>query len=131
VYLPDKILQLAQKIVQSRNVAATYDEQKRVLESSNKGINDDSDRLRKNLGAFKDLSTTSSSTKLVDRYMTDLDAMENQIQTIRKDLADLTQKKNKEAGDRGQLEMRCSLCARSRFFREDSLVPSKNSVLPQ
>jgi predicted nucleic acid-binding Zn-ribbon protein len=72
-----------QEVVQRRRKVQEIQAQAANLDNEVKAIDQDQDRIRKNMNALDKLST------LYKRYVTELDAQETRIQNLRKDASRL------------------------------------------
>jgi hypothetical protein len=85
-----EIEQALRKIVAQKGVVAGFDSQIQARAQETKRIFDDQQRLRENMKALKG---TPEEKALVQRYTKELDDQENRLDAIRKESADLEQKR--------------------------------------
>jgi hypothetical protein len=85
-----EIEQALRKIVAQKGVVAGFDSQIQARKDETKRIFDDQQRLRENMKALKG---TPEEKALVQRYTKELDDQENRLDAIRKESADLEQKR--------------------------------------
>ena len=85
-----EIEQALRKIVAQKNVVAGFDRELQSRANETKRIFDDQQRLRENMKALKG---SAEEKALLQRYTKELDDQENRLDAIRKETADLEQKK--------------------------------------
>jgi len=85
-----EIEQALRKIVAQKGVVAGFDREIQARNNETKRIFDDQQRLRENMKALKG---TAEEKALLQRYTKELDEQENRLDAIRKESADLEQKR--------------------------------------
>jgi hypothetical protein len=79
-----------QKIVAQKDIVADLDSRKSDLDDEQSQIFDDQQRLRENM---KSLKGSAEEKKLLERYTQQLDAQENRLEALRKEIQQLDAQK--------------------------------------
>ncbi len=91
-----EIEQALRKIIAQKNVIAGLDSQIHAHEAETKRIFDDQQRVRENMKALKG---STEEKALLQRYTKQLDDQENRLETLRREHADLEQKRQQAQGE--------------------------------
>ncbi len=101
-----EIEQALRRIVAQKNAIAAIDAQIQARQAENKRIFEDQQRLRENMKALKG---SSEEKALLQRYTRQLDEQENRLEALRKEQADLEQKRREAQAELNKMIEELSL----------------------